>query len=750
MFNLTTYSILLEAGQTRPDFPGFLAASAPRKSARLRGQDQVILFFSQSGSMPLAANAQREMLNRLAETYFTASGSVTAGMRAMAERLNDFLLARNVRGARTGGQMVGLISLAVIHGGRLYLAQGGPVHTYRLSGSGVEHFQDAEGMSRGMGVAKVISLRYYQAEVAAGDTLIWTVENLENLPDESQSMPVAELARRLTGDVLDMQGGLVRLGEGKGEILAVAPPAAISASSVGYTPVPEGVYLSGKIAVSEPSVTEAAEKIPQVGMTEPAAVAPVQTPVEEKARVESPRRAAYVEEEAPEPEGPSPAAAAAARAAVDGIGRMRKAGNSFSRGLERLFERAMPGNPDRGLNVSPGNMLFVAIMIPLVIVAVAMTVYYQRGRSEQHQLYLQSAQYFFEQSNNKEDLGLRRDDWNQALYWLDKASGYGSSEEADALYDAVLAKIDEVDGVDRLVYRPVATGDLPTDANITRMMVYLNDIYMLDSTQGRIMRLRRSGQNYEYDEAFVCGPGQAGGTVIGPLLDFVTLFPGNDFDAAVMAIDGGGNLVFCTPNVAGFSSMALPVPETNWGRIEAISYAQGSLYVLDPAVNRVWRFDPAAEGLGFEGLPHLYFTDNVPNLNDVADMILYEDYLYILNEDGTMTTCRSNGESTDCTEPTPYGDARTGRESSPLAFADASFIQLQVTEPPDPSLYVLDKQNQSIYQFSQRKLNLQGQYRPDSRLSSFLPVGEPTSFVVSPNRRAFLAFGNQVFFAPME
>jgi len=747
LFNITAYPILLEAGQTRPDFPGFLAANAPRKSARLRGQDQVILFFSQAGSMPLAANAQREMLNRLTETYFTSNGSVTAGMRAMAERLNDFLLARNVRSARTGGQMIGLISLAVIHGGRLFLAQGGPVHTYRLSETGVDHFHDAEGMGRGMGVAKVVSLRYFQVELAAGDTLVWTAEEVSGLPEAGWEMTVEDLARRLTGEALDMQGGLARLGTGKGEIQVVSPAGAVSAASVGYSPAAEGVYLSGKIAVAEPP--EAQE--PPVGTTPPAVVAqPAPPPVQpQPVKVETPRPARPVEEE-PEFEGPSPAAAAAARAAVDGIGKMRKAGNAISRGLERLFERAMPGDPERGLNVSPGNMLFVAIMIPLVIVAVAMTVYYQRGRGEQHQLYVQSAQYFFEQSNNKEDLGLRREDWNQTLYWLDKAEEYGSSAEADALFDQVQAKIDEADVITRLAYRPVAQGDIPADARITQMAVYLTDVYMLDSAQGRILRLMRSGQNYTFDSTFVCGPGQAGGTVIGPLVDFVTLSPGNASSAAVMGIDGGGNLVLCSPNVAGFDSMALPVPETNWGSIQAMSYSQESIYVLDPAVNRVWRFDPGDDDLVFLDLPHLYFTGSVPNLNDVADMVLYEDYLYLLNEDGTMTTCRSDGENTDCFEPTPFGDTRAGRESSPLTFADTSLVRIQVTEPPDPSVYALDTQNNSIYQFSQRKLNLQRQFRPHPRLSSTLPESAPTAFVVTSNRRAFLAFGNQVFFAPME
>jgi hypothetical protein len=163
----------------------------------------------------------------------------------------------------------------------------------------------------------------------------------------------------------------------------------------------------------------------------------------------------------------------------------------------------------------------------------------------------------------------------------------------------------------------------------------------------------------------------------------------------------------------------------------------------------IWRFEPTDDEYNYVNQPNFYFSGNPPRMDDLLDMAVDQDYLYLLHSDGTMTTCTTNGDESECVDPSPFGDGRVGRESSPLSFADTAFLQIQTTQPPDPSLYVLDTQADSIYHLSLRKLNLQRQYRPQARPDYPLPAGAPSAFVVTPNRRVLLAFGNQLFFAAL-
>jgi hypothetical protein len=137
---------------------------------------------------------------------------------------------------------------------------------------------------------------------------------------------------------------------------------------------------------------------------------------------------------------------------------------------------------------------------------------------------------------------------------------------------------------------------------------------------------------------------------------------------------------------------------------------------------------------------------------DVIDLASDQEFLYLLHTDGSMTLCESGGFSyanTRCTDPPPYGDPRAGYEPSPLTFVGTQFVEIETTDPPDPSLYALDAKNRAIYHFSLRRLNLQRQYLPQPDTDFPLPSGAPTAFTITPNRRALIAFDNQVFFSSL-
>jgi hypothetical protein len=208
-----------------------------------------------------------------------------------------------------------------------------------------------------------------------------------------------------------------------------------------------------------------------------------------------------------------------------------------------------------------------------------------------------------------------------------------------------------------------------------------------------------------------------------------------------------GNLVYCSASREGFDSRPLTLPDTGWGGVTGITLYGEQLYVLDPKTNAVYYYD--GSGGVFDGPPRLYFGEKIPKMDDVVDIAVDQEFLYLLHADGQMTICEGGGYSlaeTECND-TPYGDSRPGHEPSPLRFDGAAFTQIQTTQPPDPSLFALDEANRSVYHLSLRRLNLQRQYLEQTVTDFPLPDSGPTAFAVSPNRRVLLAFDSQVYFA---
>lgn len=930
MFDLILYPLNLAAGRETNEIPGLLVTAAPRKAARMRAQDQLILCLTLraasgsgvgSDSPAFSPAQQQEMLERLAETYFSASGSVTAGLRTVTARLNDFLLSRNLK---AGGsvQTVGVLNMAVIHGSSLYAAHAGRTHTFVLGRSAVQHFDDQAGMAgRGLGLARQSAPRFYQAELQPGDLIMlctdppqaWTSRALAGSPQLS----FEQLRRRLLSDapallraaVIRTQAGKGRLSTwkpgqaGSGAASAVSGPgadsaalpaeqhslprrglfqrrerleqpdkAAATAATVVENPpavVPQETTVSTDPSVPAQQQTSAEPEIstkpaapaeggveenlyePQLRSQEPAPAAPDTDEWEPAARVyestkkprqglgvflgglvrlsgrakphqPSPRPGRSPRTRGGAPAGSTAAVQSAARDEVDFSGhitvgqlasvphadgsyssdpvvevveaggagsagdpevirpRGRRAGQpglseafaGAAQGIRGAWQRGagsrakvsgsmattarkvMPRRVDEAgrlvplFNFSAGTMLGIAILIPVIVVAVATAVYFQAGRGEQFQvLYLQAQQYA-EQTQQLTDPLQQRAGWTRTLELLDEAEAYNRTDESKALRRQARAGMDTLEGIVRLDYSR-AVRSFTADVNITRMAASLNDVYLLDNGQGRIIRLYRTATGYEVDAQFSCGATESGALEVRPLVDLALPQINNEPRATVVGLDETGNLVYCAPNMDGFESRPLAPPDNGWGRIQAMKIYSGRLYVLDPPSNAVYYYD-SAEGV-YPEKPHFYFGESIPKMDDVIDIAIDQEFLYLLHGDGQMTICEGGGYSlapTTCADA-PYGDPRPGMEPAPLRFDGANFTQLQATQPPDPSLFALDAATQSIFHLSLRRLNLQREYRP--RLDTDFPVPNtpPTAFAVAPNRRALVAFGNQVFFAPI-
>jgi hypothetical protein len=183
-------------------------------------------------------------------------------------------------------------------------------------------------------------------------------------------------------------------------------------------------------------------------------------------------------------------------------------------------------------------------------------------------------------------------------------------------------------------------------------------------------------------------------------------------------------------------------PPANWTTPRAIKIDNGNLYVLDPKTNGVWVY----RGMDIINQPHLFFGNDIPPMQDVVDLALNQDDLYLLHSDGHLTLCvysTLKESPTRCKEPVTYTDARKGRQNGPI-IQDARFSQIFYKAPPDPSLFMLDPVFQAVYHFSM-KLTFRHQFRSLNPL----PVGEATAFTITPNNMILLAIGHYLYYAPI-
>jgi len=423
----------------------------------------------------------------------------------------------------------------------------------------------------------------------------------------------------------------------------------------------------------------------------------------------------------------------------------------FNKKMAAFFANFWPGVTDESPRLSNSQLISIAIIVPVIVVAVATTIYMRNGRAQQHELYLQQAQYFASSAQEESDPALQRSDWTQTLHWLDISEEYGTSESSQSLRLLANQSLDILDGIIRVGFTPVFSLGFDANVNITQMVANDTELYMLDEAQGRILRLYLTGRGYELDNSFSCGPGMSGLFHIGNLVDLIALPPGNPNHATVMAVDGSGNLLYCIPDAEAPLSTQLVQPELGWVQLQAIAYYQGTLYAFDKGSGEIYTYQ--GYNMEFGDDPALYFDperdSDIPNIKRVVDFAVYGEDLYFLNENGTITMCTSGmyeNFQTRCEDPASYGDLRPGREGQTLTFMDAKFSSILTTLPPDPSLFLLDENAPSIYHFS-LQLNLDREIQPSTQVEYTTPNPPATTFTISPSRILFLAYGDQVYYA---
>jgi hypothetical protein len=851
-------------GKDSQAFPGLFMATPPRRAARSRINDLLVIYFSVSGNAPLAVEQEQQLLGRLAQLYYKTSGSISAAMKAVADSLNIYLLERNLRSTSAGQQTIGFLTVAVLKNEKLMLAQCGPIRAFLIQSKGVQELYDPQLAGRGLGLTRSASIRYFQADLQAHDLLVvspqppsgWTDKTLHTVHGQA----LESLRRKLLSQAGPDVEALIMCalpGVGKIRLMRPRPPVQmvqpIDTSSAGKTELPEPKMdnlsrpseatqaakpisdpippvidqvvappekLAGAVVFSKPSPKDDEERtniegstavdksqlkdgmeddldfllpfedvpansrverlltdLPEAGgesglastSVPPQEIVPseIQRKEDDKAVPKLPPQENNLPSiQAAETEHQKSQAISKAavkrisfsnlnQAPTFGWGKYKKIFgvvvwpfrkiweasrrlvSAVIKKLLRVFASLLKLIlPDESMFTIPGStMAFTAIAVAVVIAVAGALVYFQRGYQAQYYVYFEQALMASQQAEQESDPIELRSSWDTVLFFLDKAETYKRTGDSAALRTQAQKTLDSFDYIYRLSYQEAIVGKLGGSVQITQLVATSSELYMYNATNGVVMRATLTGNGYEIDPDFKCATNPTFGPVVG-------LIPGVRTDiikAAVIALDPKGNLLYCNPGDTPKMISPAP-PQTNWGLPAGLSIDNGSLYMLDPLANAVWIF----KGMDVTNPPHLFFDEQIPPMQNTVDLEINRDDLYLLHDDGMITTCKFRSfqvSKTRCESPAVISDPRPGRHDGPRVL-DAQFQQMQFTPAPDPSIYLLDPLNQSVYHFSLR-LNLQRQFRPQKSLAG----DTATAFTVSPNRTLFLASGNQVYFA---
>ena len=420
--------------------------------------------------------------------------------------------------------------------------------------------------------------------------------------------------------------------------------------------------------------------------------------------------------------------------------------NALVERLRNFLPRLLP-NSETGESLAPSNtmMAFLAVLVPLIVVTIASVVYLRYGRSLQYETYLRQAQELRAQAVTLTEPVEQRKAWENVLLNVDIAESHRETYETITLRQEAESNLDALLGITRLQFQPAFSSNLGIE--VSRMAASETDLFLLNAAKGEVLRAQlTSGRGFQPDTAFNCRPGVYGSYTVGPLVDILAMPTLNSINATLLGVDAGGNLLYCAPGQVA-QAIPLPVPDTNWWRVTAFVLDAGNLYVLDAPARAVWVYN-GRDGT-FIDQPYFFFGGQTPEKQDVIDLVVSGDDLYLLHADGHLSTCsysRLESVPTRCQDPTPLVNPFAAYQDVDL-FGAAHFTQMLFAAPPDQSILLLDADSQGVMRFAPRTLDLENQFRPTTGSGNPIPPGPVGAVTVGPNYVMYLAMNGQVYLA---
>jgi hypothetical protein len=171
-FDLTLLPFYRIKGQEWAQLPGLLALKPPRRSARGRNDDQLIVYLTLSGNTPLSSAEYNRTTAHLAQKFYQTPGSLTSAIRSSVEALNQSLVERNLRTSSKGQYTIGRLILGVLRESQFFFAQCGPTHIFHIKNGASKQVHDPQISGRGLGIGQATPLYFSQLDLEPGDLMI--------------------------------------------------------------------------------------------------------------------------------------------------------------------------------------------------------------------------------------------------------------------------------------------------------------------------------------------------------------------------------------------------------------------------------------------------------------------------------------------------------------------------------------------------------------------------------------------------
>jgi len=221
-FDLNILPIHRNNGQDLPDLPGLLAVTAPRKTARGREKDNLIIYLMLSGNATFSTAELNQLNTNTANLFYQTAGSLTSAMRKASENINSVLLERNLATTGRGQYALGIVVLAVIRESQCTLLLSGPTHAVWVTEGQSRHIYDAALSGKGLGSGQSIQTYLSQVELHTNDLLVlcgkfpkdWEADLLGERPPASLEASY----RKLTFTKGDLNAALIQPQVGSGVI----------------------------------------------------------------------------------------------------------------------------------------------------------------------------------------------------------------------------------------------------------------------------------------------------------------------------------------------------------------------------------------------------------------------------------------------------------------------------------------------------------------------------------------------------
>lgn len=782
------------SGQEDSNMPGVLALMPPKNVARGREQDRLIVYLLLAGNSTFTLIEYKKLAEETANVFYQTPRATTSALKTSTEYVNKILLERNMASSAKGQYALGYLLLASVREAQCIFSISGPMQAFVFNQNESRHIFEPSVSGKGLGSSQNINLHYAQADLSAGDQLLfcgrvpqaWLTPLKENKLSSFDSM-----RRRLvtiTND--DLNAILIQTTDGIGDINVLTkeeklldadskplpetspslPPEPQPDSSPAHVLQPSAYAIPADVTQTNPSASlprEFPASIPRANNPYPSPLplereSSLPSPFgrgagsEGKVEVEEPsinqvnEADEVVEENVEEikiqtPREPSEQTRQVAKTIVSGMQSFRRMSETAGEKFRNFLPRLLP-NPETSESSTVSSstfMLFMAILIPLIVVTLAGVVYLRYGRSEQYDTYLNQAQQMRQQALALTNPVEQRKSWETVLSNVYLAEEHRQTTETINLKNEAQAKLDELLGITRMQFNPAFSAKPNID--ISRMAASENDLYLLNAANGEAVRAIPAGNGgFQLDSTFNCRPGVYGGVTVGALVDILTLPVTSFINATLLGIDASGNLLYCKSGEVP-QAIPLPTPDTNWGRVTGFVLDAGNLYVLDSPSRAVWVY--AGKDGAFTDRPYFFFGQQTPT-QDVIDFIVSGDEMVMLHADGRLSSCTySRIDSTSqCKDPLQLINPYPAYQDIDL-FGTANFNQILFAAPPDPSILLLDAEGRSVMRFAPRSVELQNQFQPTTGSANPIPSGSVGAVTVSPDHVLYLAVDGQVYFA---